>query len=82
MQTYNGHKNWNHWNIALWIGNDEYVYKRVQFLLKRKHVSKNEIAAVLLRELKNHWGDATPDGAPLTYSGIRAHLTGVNRHDY
>ena len=82
MATYYGHKNWNHWNIALWISNEEHVYKRVQFLLKRKYISKNEIATVLLGELRNRWGDTTPDGAPLTYTGIRSHLTGVDRNDY
>lgn len=80
--SYNGHKNWNHWNIALHISNDEFVYKRVKFLLNRKHISKNEITTILLGELRNRWGDSTPDGARLTYSGIRAHLTGVDRNDY
>jgi hypothetical protein len=82
MPTYQGHKNWNHWNVSLWISNEYDVYKRVQFLLSRKHISKNEIATVLLGELRNRWGDTTPDGAPLTYTGIRAHLTGVDRNDY
>lgn len=24
---YNGHKNWNHWNVSLWINNDESIYR-------------------------------------------------------
>ena len=30
---YNGHKNWNHWNVSLWINNDEGLY-----LCARDHV--------------------------------------------
>lgn len=24
---FNGHKNWNHWNVSLWINNDEGLYR-------------------------------------------------------
>lgn len=27
MATYNGHKNWTHWNVALWLGGDEGLYR-------------------------------------------------------
>lgn len=26
-KPYNGHKSWNHWNVALWINNDYGLYK-------------------------------------------------------
>jgi hypothetical protein len=28
-QTYNGWKNWQTWNVALWFGSDEGLYLRV-----------------------------------------------------
>lgn len=82
MPKYNGYKNWNHWSIALHIDNEYDVYKRVQYLLGRKYISKDEIAKVLLGELRNRWGSETPNGAPLTYTGVRAYLTGINRNAY
>jgi hypothetical protein len=27
MAKYNGHKNWNHWNVSLWVNNDEGLYR-------------------------------------------------------
>lgn len=26
-KPYNGHESWNAWNVALWIGNDEPLYR-------------------------------------------------------
>src|ERR1700690_2594170 len=35
MAKYQGHKNWNHWNVALWIASDEPMY-RLALRLKRE----------------------------------------------
>lgn len=52
--TYNGWKNWATWNVALWLGNDEFLYK-----LSRRFVSFKDLA----NHLENAGMFATPDGA-------------------
>jgi hypothetical protein len=37
--TYNGWKNWSTWNVALWLGNDEFLYK-----LSRRFVHYKDLA--------------------------------------
>ena len=71
MSTYNGHKNWNHWNVSLWINNDEGLYN-----LARQHVrhnrNKNEAAANMLDDLNDMGYTETPDGAKYSLTTIRA----------
>ncbi len=68
MATFNGHKNWNHWNVSLWVSNDEGLYR--QALRYIRVFGKDRAARRLLEELPK----TTPDGAPYSYSSIRAAL--------
>ena len=52
-QTYNGWTNWETWNVALWIGNDEYLYREA-----RKCYSYLNFV-----ERMGFASSATPDGA-------------------
>jgi len=66
---YNGHKNWNHWNVSLWIGNDEGLYELAKAAIR--HTRTREMAAeYMLSALPTH----TPDGAPYSKTSIRAAL--------
>lgn len=69
---YNGHKNRNHWNVSLWIHNDEPLY-RMALDAVRRHRNKNDAARYLLQQLH----DKTPDGAPYSFSAVRAALVGL-----
>lgn len=68
---FNGHKNWNHWNVSLWIRNDGGLYCYAVELC-RKH-GKDRAAHIMLDGLPRE----TPDGAPYTYSSVRAAFRGL-----
>lgn len=71
-KTYNGHKNWTYWNVALWIGNDEGLYR---FALDLKHKYGTVKAAKVFVE--NCVPNKTPDGARWTVSAVRAAIGGL-----
>jgi hypothetical protein len=68
MSTYNGHKNWNHWNVCLWLMNDEGLYLMVEQAISDLR-TLDDTARDLAAQLK---GQFTPDGAPYTFASIRA----------
>ncbi len=66
--AYNGHRNWNHWNVALWIANDENLYRLARAY---SHTYGKDEAA---RRLVDLLPAKTPDGAPYSTTAIRAAL--------
>jgi hypothetical protein len=78
-KPYNGHKNWNHWNVSLWINNDEGLYRMAQnyVLFKQRSYTRDQCAAAMLSELKDQDITHTPDGAPYTVTTIRAAMIGM-----
>ncbi len=73
-KPFNGHKNWNHWNVSLWINNDEGLYRMARNLVvfKQRSYSKRECAAAMLSDLSAVGITHTPDGAPYSVSSILA----------
>jgi len=83
MGKYNGHKNWNHWNVSLWINNDEGLYRLAQHCIasttgttsfsRNGYTPRDHAAMMMLDRLDNK----TPDGAPYSVSSIRAAMRGM-----
>ena len=71
MTAYNGHKNWNHWNVALWINNDESLYRLAKDCVA-EHKGRAAQAAAMRAILHEDGATRTPDGAPYSLSSIRA----------
>ena len=71
---YNGHKNWNHWNVSLWLFNDEGLYNHMRW-----HVKNSRTLDEAARKLADTLGGTTRDGAPYTYTSIRAALKGWDK---
>lgn len=68
-KEYNGHKNWTHWNVSLWINNDEGLYFTAVDYVKR--FGKSRAARKLLDELPKK----TPDGATCSFVSVLAAIS-------
>jgi hypothetical protein len=81
MAKYNGHKNYNHWNVSLWINNDQGLYDLARnYVMDARHrggYTKDDVAKAILAHLKADGITHTPDGAPYSISAIRAAMVGM-----
>lgn len=72
--SYNGHKNYAHWNVSLWINNDEALYRAALECIR--HTSTRDAA---VRAMAAYLPARTPDGARYSHSAIRAAMVGMKR---
>lgn len=68
MAAYNGHKSYNAWNVALWINNDESLYRLAMHCVKSTR-TKAAAAALFLREVGT---SRTPDGGKYNITVVKA----------
>jgi len=74
-KQYQGHPSWNAWNVALWIANEEWLYRAgveacKQSTTWRGAVRRFDAATGVL-------GARTPDGARYNPKGVRLALQGL-----
>ena len=78
MSKYNGHKNWNHWNVSLWLNNDEIAYEDMRLCI-RTTKNRDEAANKMYYIIRNEYGQhQTPDGAPYSRTSIKAAMVGLS----
>jgi hypothetical protein len=75
-EGYNGHKSWDHWNVALWLSNDEWWYEQCMEILEA-HPDPAEAAGTFLWFFKMD-GQKTPDGAEFNLSTVTEALRGLS----
>ena len=75
MATFNGHKNWNHWNVSIWINNDEGLYRLAQSCIR---ATDNRDQAVKMFRDELCGTLRTPDGAPYSCSAVRSAFVGIS----
>ena len=74
-KTYSGHRNWNHWNVSLWLNNDERLWREmIHFIGYAKR--KADAARMMLDSLRSTGITHTPDGAPYSKTTILAAMRG------
>ena len=88
MNTFNGHKNWNHWNVSLWINNDESLYRMARECVRRSRswhgfdrngpTPRERAAEWFVERLAAVDVTHTPDGAPYTVTSVRAAMRGMH----
>ena len=81
MKPYNGHRSWNAWNVALWIGNDEGLYRWAMSCLNNPRINKNKRGFNwAVRMFLNGVGGPiakTPDGATYNRLSVKLALEGL-----
>lgn len=73
MKTYQGHRSWNAWNVSLWIGNDEALYRFAMDCIKRANNKAGKAARYFMESYK---GEKTPDGAVYNHLTVKLCLQG------
>lgn len=75
-KMYNGHKNKTHWNVSLWINNDESLYRLAKEFIAA-NANRNDAARDMMLFLEQTGQDKTPDGFKYSTTAIRAAMVGM-----
>ena len=77
---YMGHKNWDYWNVCLWLFNDEFYYKLMvdEYWRNSRFCKRNQIkkTAEYMYDILEPFVK-TPDGADWTFDSIKAAVSTI-----
>lgn len=76
-KPYNGYKNWTHWNVSLWINNDEGLYLHARELIRGDKLPRKVAAKRMLQNLHDMRITHTPDGARYSAASIYSAMEGM-----
>ena len=74
-KTYNGYKNKTHWNVSLWINNDESLYRLAKEFID-DNANREDAARQMMLFLEQTGQDKTPDGIKYSTTAIREEMVG------
>lgn len=75
-KSQNGHKNYNAWNVSLWINNDQGLYNMAKNYIE--DYGNRDVAAKQMTEALFCDGMfETPDGVKFTKTNIRLAMVGM-----
>ena len=72
-KPYNGHPSYNAWNVSLWIGNDEGLYKFARQCYRRARNNSKDAADLFMDEISGE----TPDGVRWTKTNVARAIAGL-----
>lgn len=75
--AFNGYRSWAQWNVALWLNNDEGLYRMMVRAYGHGRRTKQYAAELILEQLRQLGETTTPDGAHYTATAIRAAMVGL-----
>jgi hypothetical protein len=73
MKPYNGHESWNAWNVALWINNEEPLYRLAMDCANRAPSLRTATNLFLASLGENR----TPDGARYSFHSTMLAMKGL-----
>ncbi|WP_157649831.1 hypothetical protein [Burkholderia ubonensis] len=72
LNRYNGHKNWTHWNVSLYLNNEYNLY---QLCLEALKQNRNNPVRAARGLIAGGWlPTRTPDGAKYSHAAVEAAL--------
>lgn len=79
---FQGHRSWAYWNVSLWVGNDERLYKMACNYIgtcpNKRDAAERMMGNLQIEQNTQH--PQTPDGAYFSKDKLYAAMRGMTAH--